>query len=333
MPARLLIADVPWLLYRSYFALPKSIVDAEGQPVNALLGTVNAVLSSIDARLTARGVRGVVACMGAEQADYRVRLYPAYHAHREEMPAELAAQWERAPVLLEGLGWTVASSDDLEADDVMFSFARAEEEHGGRALLLSGDRDMFGAVSERVAVIELRKGEPTEVGPAQVRERYGVEPEQVPDFIALRGDPSDGLPGAPGVGAKTAAELLQTHGTLEEVLCAAGARADAHNAAAAAVRASTGMRPRIAAALRENAELLLTFKEIATLQRIDVERPADRATDFATGARVAGELGMKRLAERLEGMNAVGVVHGGGGQARDTGVAFVEALKRPRPKA
>jgi 5'-3' exonuclease len=288
-PGPLLIADVPWLLYRSFFALPKAIVDGDGRPVNALLGTVNAILSVIDARLAARGVRGVVACMGAEQADYRVDLYPAYHAHRDPMPAELAAQWQKAPALLESLGWTGATSEELEADDVMFSYARAEEERGGQALLLSGDRDMYGAVSERVAVVDLRKGEPVEVGPEQVRERYGVEPGQVPDFIALRGDPSDGLPGAPGIGAKTAAELLRSHGTLEAVL-------------AAAADATGEIRPRAAAALRENAELLRTFKQIATLQRIPVQSPLDRATDFATGALAARELGMKRLAERLEGM-------------------------------
>lgn len=301
MPAELLIADVPWLLYRSFFALPKSIVGADGRPVNALLGTVNAILSVLDARLPARDVRGVVVCMGAEQADYRVRLYPAYHAHRDPMPAELAAQWEKAPALLESLGWTYAASEELEADDVMFSYARAEEERGGTALLLTGDRDLYGAVSERVAVVELKKS-PThpahgEIGPADVRERYGVDPAQVPDFIALRGDPSDGLPGAPGIGAKTAAELLAAHGTLEAALAAAGA--DAGDTAAAAVRASQAMRPRTAAALRENAQLLRTFRQIATLQRIDVEPPPDRATDFAGGARVAGELGMRRLAERL----------------------------------
>jgi 5'-3' exonuclease len=224
VPAELLIADVPWLLYRSYFALPKSIVGADGQPVNALLGTVNAILSLIDARLPARAVRGVVVCMGAEQADYRVRLYPAYHAHRDPMPPELATQWQQAPTLLQSLGWTYATSANLEADDVMFSHAREEDERGGRALLLTGDRDLFGAVSERVAVIELLKGgKHGEIGPEQVRERYGVEPEQVPDFIALRGDPSDGLPGAPGIGAKTAAELLREHGTLEALLSAAGA--------------------------------------------------------------------------------------------------------------
>ncbi|MGD0452157.1 MAG: 5'-3' exonuclease H3TH domain-containing protein [Solirubrobacteraceae bacterium] len=303
MPTPLLIADVPWLLYRSFFALPKSIVGADGQPVNALLGTVNAILTFYDARLPACPPDGVVACMGAEQADYRVRLYPPYHAHRDPMPPELRAQWEQAPALLASLGWTYATSDDLEADDVMFSFARAEQERGGRALLLTGDRDLYGAVTERVAVAELLKGgKHAEIGPAQVRERYGVDPEQVPDFIALRGDPSDGLPGAPGIGAKTAAELLRAHGTLEALLSAAGADASAEDSDAAAVRASAVMRPRIAAVLRENAELLRTFKQVATLQRIDVEPPRERTTNFAGGARMAGELGMRRLAERLEAM-------------------------------
>src|SRR5580692_10624850 len=219
VPAPLLIADVPWLLYRSFFALPKSIVDGEGKPVNALLGTVNALLALIEVRAPAEPPRGVVACMGAEQAEYRVALYAPYHAHRPPMPPELAAQWQRAPDLLSALGWTVSGSDDLEADDVMFSFARVEEERGGRALLLTGDRDLFGAVTEKVAVVELRKGtERSEIGPAQVQERYGVPPPLVPDFIALRGDPSDGLPGAPGIGAKTAAELLRAHGSLEALL-------------------------------------------------------------------------------------------------------------------
>jgi 5'-3' exonuclease len=303
MPAPLLIADVPWLLYRSFFALPKSIVGADGQPVNALLGTVNAILTFYDARLSACPPDGVVACMGAEEATYRVSLYPPYHAHRDPMPPELRTQWEQAPALLASLGWTYATSDDLEADDVMFSFARAEEERGGRALLLTGDRDLYGAVTEQVAVAELKKdpAHPAhgEIGPEQVRERYGVEPEQVPDFIALRGDPSDGLPGAPGIGAKTAAELLRAHGTLEALLSAAGADASAEDADAAAVRASVVMRPRIAASLRENAELLRTFKQIATLQRIELEPPQDRSTDFAAGALAARELGMKRLAERL----------------------------------
>jgi 5'-3' exonuclease len=288
MPAPLLIADVPWLLYRAFFALPKSIEDDGGRPVNALLGTVNALLAAAQARPP----RAVVACLGAEQAAYRVRLYPPYHAHRDPMPAALAQQWERAPMLLESLGWTVSSSVELEADDVMFSFARLEAEARGRALLLTGDRDLFQVVGERVAILELpRDGKPVEVGPEQVRERYGIGPERVADFIALRGDPSDGLPGAPGVGAKTARDLLRAHGSLEGVL-------------AAAATVTSGLRPRIAAALREHAEQLLAFREIATLVEIDVERPPDRPTDFTAGAAAARRLGMKRLADRLAGLAA-----------------------------
>ena len=287
MPAPpLLVADVPWLLYRAYFALPKAIVDGEGRPVNALLGTVNALLAAIEARPP----RAVAACMGAEQAAYRVEAYPPYHAHRDPMPPELAWQWELAPRLLASLGWTVQGSEELEADDVMFSFARREREAGGRTLLLTGDRDLFQAVDEHTAILELRKdGKPHEIGPQQVHERYGIDPEQVPDFIALRGDPSDGLPGAPGIGAKTAAELLQRHGSLE-------------GAVHAVRRSPTSERPRIVAALSEHAEQLEDFKRIATLVPIDVPRPPDRARDFAAGAAMAGELGMNGLARRLETM-------------------------------
>jgi 5'-3' exonuclease len=286
----LLIADVPWLLYRSFFALPRSITDGEGRPVNALLGTVNALLAAIDSRPASSPVRALAACTGAEEAAYRVALYSPYHAHREPMPAELRRQWELAPALLESFGWSVQSSAELEADDVMFSLAREEEESRGRASLITGDRDLYAAVSARVAVLEMRKGgEMAELGPEQVRERYGVEPSQVSDFIALRGDPSDGLPGARGIGAKTAAALLREYGSLEALLAAAHAQPP-----------SGSLRPKAAAALREQASLLETFKEVATLQRIDVERPRDAVTDFAAGARAARAHGMARLADRLE---------------------------------
>ncbi|TMM16591.1 MAG: hypothetical protein E6F96_10570 [Actinobacteria bacterium] len=286
--APLLLADVPWLLYRAFFSLPSSIVDGEGRPVNALLGTINAILSAVEATAP----RAVVACFGAEQAAYRVRLYPPYHAHRDPMAPALAAQWQLAPRLLDGLGWSASASEELEADDVMFSHAELERAGGGQALLLTADRDLFAAVNEQVAILELRgRAAPVEIGPAQVRERYGVDPELVRDFIALRGDPSDGLPGAPGVGAKTAATLLRRFGSLEAVLAAAEEPS--------AVIAGD-LSPRLAAALRENAEQLRVFQQVATLQRIDVTAPEDRATDFAGGARAVAALGMKRLAARLE---------------------------------
>ncbi len=302
MRAPLLIADVPWLLYRGYFALPKSIKGAAGQPVNALLGTVNALLSAIEAC----SPRAVVACVGAEQAGYRVELYPPYHAHRDPMPEQLAEQWRRAPALLESFGWTVADAGELEADDAMGSYARAETEAGGRALLLTADRDLYQAVNDQVAVLDLGKGHVLELTEDDVIGRYGVAPERVPDFIALRGDPSDGLPGAPGIGAKTAAALLGTYGTLEALLeqaerQSAGAAGD-KSAIKGSAPVEVRLRARIAATLSDNAELLRTFKRVATLVEIDVSRPPDMPTDFAAGAAAAREIGMKRLAERLEQM-------------------------------
>ncbi len=279
-----MIADVPWLLYRAYFALPKSIKGSDGRPVNALLGTVNALLAAIEARPP----RAVVACFGAEEAHYRVEAYPPYHAHRDPMPEDLREQWTRAPTLLASFGWTVVDAQELEADDAMGSLARAETSAGGSSLLLTADRDLYQAVDEKVSVLALEKGGAFSVlGCAQVLERYGVAPGQVPDFIALRGDPSDGIPGAPGIGAKTAAELLRAFGTLEALL----EKAESANA--------DGLRPRVAATLRESAELLRTFKRVATLVEIDVKRPADTPTDLAGGAHAARKLGMTHLAERL----------------------------------
>jgi 5'-3' exonuclease len=287
--APLLIADVPWLLYRAFFSLPKSIKGAGGKPVNALLGTVNALLAASEAQPP----RAVVACFGAEEARYRVEAYPPYHAHRDAMPAELREQWGRAPELLASFGWTIADADELEADDAMGSFARVEAQAGGRALLLTADRDLYQCVEDNVAVLDLGKGGACSVlGESQVHDRYGIAPGQVPDFIALRGDPSDGLPGAPGIGAKTAAELLRTHSTLEALLGQAERQCEGGGIGE--------LRPRVAQSLHENAELLRTFKRVATLVELDVKRPPDTSTDFAGGAAKAREIGMERLAKRLD---------------------------------
>jgi DNA polymerase-1 len=291
MSAPLLIADVPWLLYRSYHGLPKSIKGSDGRPVNALLGTVNALLAAVEAKAP----RAVVACFGAEDAAYRKRLYPPYHAHREPMPTELAHQWARAPALLASLGWTIADAGELEADDAMGAHAQAESRAGGRALLLTADRDLYQAVNENVAVLDMGKGGVLELGAGDVNDRYGIAPEQVPDFIALRGDPSDGIPGAPGIGAKTAAELLREHGTLEDLLAVAARQCE---------EAGFGdLRRRTAETLHEHDELLCTFKQIATLVEMDVPRPPDAPTDFAAGAAATAELGMRRLSERLSNLS------------------------------
>jgi 5'-3' exonuclease len=280
MSGSLLAVDTPWLLYRSHFGLPRSIKGADGAPVGALLGTVNTILGLVQWC----SPRAVVCCFGAEEADYRVALYPHYHAHRDAMPPELRAQWERAPALLESLGWTVAADEALEADDLLWSYSRIEGAAGGHTLICSGDRDLFAAVDAHTAIVELRRDSPPgTIDAAVVQERSGVTPAQIPDLIALRGDPSDGLPGAKGIGAKTAAALLNTYGSLEGVL-----------------DATAQLRPRIATALTQQADELRRFREIATLQDIRVARPPDGHTTHAQGAEAARKLGMNGLATRLE---------------------------------
>lgn len=271
------------MLFRAFYALPKTILGVDGRPVNGLLGTANLVLREVERYEP----RAVVLCFGPDAAAYRTELYPAYHAEREaEMPAELPHQFAEARPFFEAFGWTVATSENLEADDLLGTYGRLEAEAGGYALLLTGDRDMYQCAGENVTVLYVRTGGKgaEEVGPAEVRERYGIGPELVPDFIALRGDPADGLPGAKGVGPKTAAELLREHGSLEAVLD----------------NAIRERRPALRGALLDGREELLAFKDIATLRDAGVERPPDRPTDWAGAASAARERGMKRLAERLE---------------------------------
>jgi DNA polymerase-1 len=277
----LLLADAPALLHRAFHALPETIADGDGRPVNALLGSVNQVLWCVERY----GPRAVVLCFGAEGAAYRIEAYPAYHAHRPPLPDGLEDQWDRAPGLYRALGWTVLDSADLEADDLLHSLALTEAAAGGRTLILTGDRDLFQCASEDVTVLlqRARQEGPDEVGPEGVRERYGIDPEQVADFIALRGDPSDGLPGAKGIGAKTAADLLRRKGDLEHVILGA-------------VRE----KPAVRRALIEQAAELRAFRDIATLRTVAVERPPDAPTDWAGGAEAARALGMRRLADRLE---------------------------------
>jgi 5'-3' exonuclease len=284
--APLLAVDAPSLLYRAFFALPGSITDADGRPVNALLGCTNLILQAVERHAP----RAVVLCFGAEAATYRVELHSGYHADRPPMPGELARQWELAPAFFGAFGWTTLNAGELEADDLLGALAEAEVAAGGRALLFTGDRDMFQCVGEQVSVLFPKSGAkdgPELVDVAGVRSRYGIEPGQVPDFIALRGDPSDGIPGAKGIGEKTARDLLVEYGTLD-----------------CAIENALRQRPGVRAALHGQADELRAFRRMATLQPVSVERPPDRPTDFAAAASAAETHGMRRLAERLRGLAA-----------------------------
>jgi 5'-3' exonuclease len=282
VPRPLLAVDAPSMLFRAFYALPKSIKGPDGKPVNALLGTANLILREVEKH----NPRAVVLCFGPDAAAYRVDLFPAYHADREAaFPDELGPQWEDSAGFFGAFGWTVAASESLEADDVLNSYALKETKAGGRSLLMTGDRDMFQCASGSTKVLYVSTGKQggQPMGPAEVKERYGIPPKLVPDLIALRGDPSDGIPGAKGVGEKTAVELLRKHGSLEKVLDAA-------------IRET---RPALRTALIGDRELLLAFKDMATLRIEKVSRPRDKRTDYRAAANAARARGMNRLAERL----------------------------------
>lgn len=282
----LLAVDAPFLLYRSFFALPQTITGADGRPVGALLGATNLLL-----RAAAEiAPRAIVLCFGAEAAAYRVALYPAYHADRPPVPDALAWQFEQAPDFLRAFAWESLNSDALEADDLLGSLALTEAQSGGNTLILTGDRDMYQCAGQSTSILFLRAGRSgfETVDADEVQRRYGIPPALVPDFIALRGDPSDGLPGAPGIGAKTAAALLERHGSLEAAIAAAGEE-----------------RPRVAAALQGAAAELEAFKLIAQLQQVTLARPADAPTDLAGGAQAAERLGLAALARRLRAAGSI----------------------------
>jgi DNA polymerase-1 len=150
---------------------------------------------------------------------YRNELLPQYQSGRD-FPKELTDQLDRLPELVEALGFAWAKGAGYEADDFLAAAVAAEEARKGKALVLTNDRDLFQLASPRTTVLQPRRGvsELDRVGPAEVRERYGVDPAQVPDFVALRGDPSDRIPGAPGVGPGRAAAVLKKHGSLDAAL-------------------------------------------------------------------------------------------------------------------
>jgi DNA polymerase-1 len=214
--APLLAVDGDSLAHRAYHALPSSIRRAGGKPANMIVGFANMVLGLWDAEKP----RAVF--VGFDTLDvptYRHQAFPAYQSGRE-FPQDLREQLDRLTELVPSLGFAFAKEPGYEADDFLGAVVAAEEKKKRPVLVATSDRDLFQLVSERTTILQPVRGvsELTRVGPAEVRERYGVEPEQVPDFIALRGDPSDRLPGAKGVGPKTAASLLKQYGTLEAAL-------------------------------------------------------------------------------------------------------------------
>jgi len=214
----LLVIDGDSLAHRAYHALPKTIRRSEGKPSNAIVGFTNFLLGLWDSEKP-RAV--LVGWDTLEVPTYRHEAFESYQSGRE-FDDELLEQLGMLPQLVEAFGFAYGKAPGYEADDFLAAAVAAEEKRGGTAVVATSDRDSFQLASDRTTILQPVRGvsELTRIGPADVRERYGVEPSQVIDFIALRGDPSDRLPGAPGVGPKKAADLLRQYGSLEDAIAA-----------------------------------------------------------------------------------------------------------------
>jgi DNA polymerase I len=212
----LLVVDGDSFAHRAYHALPKSIRRAERRPGNALVGFSNMLLRLYEAE-EPRAV--LVGWDTLSVPTYRHELFAGYQAGRE-FDEELLEQLDLLPDLVSAFGFAAAKAAGYEADDFLAAAVKQEEARGGQVLVATSDRDSFQLASDQTTILQPARGvsELARIGPDEVRDRYGVEPGQVPDFIALRGDPSDRLPGAKGVGPKTAADVLKEYGTLEAAL-------------------------------------------------------------------------------------------------------------------
>jgi exodeoxyribonuclease-3 len=274
--APLLVIDGDSFGHRSYHALPKTIRRAGGKPAGAILGFANMLLR-LYREERPRAV--LVAWDTLEEPTYRHEEFPDYQSGREFDDA-IVEQLGVLPDFVASCGFQNAKAAGYEADDFLASAAAAEERRGGTVLVASGDRDSFQLASDRTTILyPVRAGEMARIGPDEVRDRYGVEPAQVPDFIAIRGDPSDKLPGVPGVGASGAATLLERYGSLDAALAA-------------------GRFPTLADRLR-------LFRDIATMDR-KAPLPMLRAQkpSWAKAAALARDWELNQLAGRLEDLAA-----------------------------
>ena len=285
-PPELFLIDGNSLAYRAFFALPESIATADGRPTNAIYGLASMLVKIIDEHHPG----GVVVAWDAGMSGREV-TYDLYKAQRSSRPDLLREQWPHLMPLVAAFGYTNVKVEGFEADDVIATLAVRAREEGIPVMVVTGDRDAYQLVGDGIRVMSTTKGiSETKIYDSEaVLERYGVPPERVTDLMGLRGDTSDNIPGVPGIGEKTAAQLLQKFGTLEEVL--------------ANVEEVSGAKRK--QNLIEHADDARMSKELATLQ-YDLETGVDlRAAMVAEPDRGAlreymREFELRAVMERLE---------------------------------
>jgi DNA polymerase-1 len=285
-PNELFLIDGNSLAYRAFFALPESIATADGRPTNAIYGFASMMVKL----LTDFSPKAVIVAWDAGWSG-REKEYAEYKSQRKSRPDLLKEQWPHLAPLAEAFGFANVQVDGYEADDVIGTLARKARDAEIPVMVVSGDRDVYQVVGDGIRVMTTSRGvTDTRIYDADgVVERYGVPPELVPDLIGLKGDTSDNIPGVPGIGDKTAADLLQRFGSLEKVL-------DSVDEISGAKRKQN---------LTEHADDARVSKQLATL-KYDVEVPIDvreaiRQTPDRSRLRdVAAEFELRQVIQRLE---------------------------------
>ncbi len=296
-PPRLVLIDGSGFIFRAFHALPP-MTRPDGTPVNAVFGFCNML-----ARLLREHTGSHLAVIfDAGRHTFRTRLYPAYKAQRPAPPPELVPQFALVREATEAFGVPAIDAVDWEADDLIAAYTRAAEDAGGETVIVSSDKDLMQLIRPGVSLLDPIKQKP--IGPAEVFEKFGVAPEKLIDLQALMGDAVDNVPGVPGIGPKTAAQLLGEFGDLDAVLAAAPAmkpskRRDALIENAEAARLSRQLvtlredaplsRPLAALAVaapdRERLAAWLAAQDFRSLrQRLGLDAPASAAPTPATSA-------------------------------------------------
>ncbi|MBA2521853.1 MAG: DNA polymerase I, partial [Solirubrobacterales bacterium] len=285
-PADLFLIDGNSLAYRAFFALPESIATSDGRPTNAIYGFA-AMMVKI---LTDFAPRAVAVAWDAGMSG-REKTYAPYKAQRSSRPDLLKEQWPHLAPLADAFGFANVRVEGWEADDVIATMARQAREKEIPVMIVTGDRDAYQLVADGVKVMSTSRGvTDTKIYDRDaVIERYGVPPELVPDLIGLKGDTSDNIPGVPGIGEKTASQLLQKYGSLESVL---------DN-----IDEISG--PKRKQNLTEHADDARISKELATMHldvkfELDLAELAEREPDLSRLREVAAEFELRQVIQRLE---------------------------------
>ena len=272
-PAReceLFIVDGNNLAYRAFFALPEELATSDGQPTNALLGFTN-MLFKLLADYRPKGVAVAWDSRPVHRAAVAEAAEVVYKEGRRPMPDLLREQFPHFRPIVEAFGYRNLEFEGWEADDVIATLATRADGAGIRTCVVSTDRDAFQLCSENVCLMMTPRGvaDVNVYTPERVEARYGVTPAQVPDFIGLKGDTSDNIPGVPGIGDKTAGQLIAQYGSLESV-----------------IEHASELSPARARNITENADVARVSKELATMRRdLDIDcdpaqlvlEPPDRA--------------------------------------------------------